>query len=77
MCKHEEKHCPRCNTSFECKVGDISHCQCYGISFTDEERNYIGAMFSDCLCAHCIHSLKTEFNIAQRELQLKIFFNGR
>ena len=77
MCKHEEKHCPRCNESFECKVGDITRCQCYGIKFNDEERNYIGAKYADCLCAPCIQLLRTEYNIAQREIELQVFFRGR
>jgi cysteine-rich CWC protein len=77
MCKHEEKHCPRCGASFECKVGDITQCQCYAVHVNDAERNYIGALFQDCLCASCIRSLKTSYNIAQRQIQLKVFFNGR
>lgn len=75
--KHEEKNCPRCNMLFECKPGDITHCQCYGIKFTGEERQYIAAKFTDCLCAACMVSLRSEYNIAQRALQLKIFIAGR
>ena len=37
MCKHEEKPCPRCRQTFECKPGDVVHCQCYGIMLSTEE----------------------------------------
>jgi hypothetical protein len=77
MCKHEEKYCGHCNALFECKPGAISQCQCYGIKLSEAERNYIATKYPDCLCASCIVLLKKEFNIAQREIQLKVFFNGR
>ena len=77
MCKHEEKYCPNCNAVFECKVGDILHCQCYGIRFTEEEKKFIASKFSDCLCAACMISLKATYNNTQHALQLKVFSNGR
>lgn len=77
MCKHEEKTCPRCNTLFECKVGDIPHCQCYVVKLSDGERDFINKRFTDCLCADCMRAMKSEYNILQRELQLKVFFTGR
>jgi len=58
MCKHEEKYCPRCRAAFECKVGDITQCQCYGLSFTPEEKAFIGQRFEDCLCRRCLLELK-------------------
>jgi hypothetical protein len=77
MCKHEEKYCPRCGSSFECKVGDIIQCQCYGIKFTDAEKDFIGNKFTDCLCADCMKAMKSEYSILQWELQLKVFLQGR
>jgi hypothetical protein len=77
MCVHEAKHCPRCNKSFECKVGNITHCQCYTVKLSDDERDFINKRFSDCLCADCMIVMKSEYNILQRELQLKVFFTGR
>ena len=58
MCKHEEKSCPRCNAPFECKVGDITQCQCYGIKLTPEERTFIEDRYKDCLCRKCLEELK-------------------
>jgi len=62
MCKHEPKNCPRCNHPFECKVGDIAHCQCMTVPLTDEERKFIGERHDDCLCANCMRELKAEFH---------------
>lgn len=58
MCKHEEKNCPRCQAPFECKVGDVSHCQCFGITFTVEEKQFIEERYADCLCRNCLIELK-------------------
>lgn len=58
MCKHEQKSCPRCQQTFECKVGDVLNCQCYGINFTAEEKNHIEGRYSDCLCRNCLLELK-------------------
>lgn len=62
MCKHEDKYCPRCNIAFECKVGNITQCQCYGIVLKDEERAFISSQYQDCLCANCMKELQTEYN---------------
>jgi hypothetical protein len=61
MCKHEEKKCPRCSRSFECKPGDITQCQCYGISFSIEERAFIEERYEDCLCRKCLLELKHRY----------------
>lgn len=77
MCKHEEKNCAHCKTIFECKVGDISHCQCYDVKLSGDEMDFIARRYTDCLCAPCMQAMKREFHLLQRELQLKIFFTGR
>lgn len=60
MCRHEEKKCPRCNSFFECKVGNVTECQCSGISFTEEEKKFIGEKYNDCLCRNCLLALKNK-----------------
>lgn len=57
MCKHEAKKCPRCNGSFECKVGDVTHCQCFGISLDTEQRAFLEARYGECLCRSCLLEL--------------------
>ncbi|MGG9964816.1 cysteine-rich CWC family protein [Ferruginibacter sp. SUN106] len=61
MSVHEDKYCPRCNKVFECKVGNITQCQCYGLSLSDEERAYISTAFSDCICRECLLQMKNDF----------------
>lgn len=77
MCKHEEKHCPRCNILFECKAGDIAHCQCSSIHLSEAEAAFIATKFTDCLCAACMMAMKSEYSILQSQLQLKVFLQGR
>ncbi len=77
MYKHEEKSCPRCKVVFECKTGDIAHCQCSSVQLNEEESKYIASQFADCLCAACMKTMKSEYNILQRQLQLKVFMQGR
>jgi hypothetical protein len=71
MCSHEKKACPRCKSAFECKVGDISKCQCYPVPLTDLERDYIARRYTDCLCASCMREVKAAYHQSLREQQLK------
>jgi len=41
-------------------VGNISECQCSGITFTDEEKQYIAKHYTDCLCRNCLVAVKRE-----------------
>ena len=61
MCKHEEKHCSRCNIVFECKAGSIMLCQCSAIQLSVEERVYVESKFEDCLCINCLRYLQNEY----------------
>ena len=61
MPQHEIKNCPRCNNTFECKAGDINHCQCNFIELNIEERCFIEDRYADCLCAACLHQLKNRY----------------
>lgn len=61
MCVHEAKYCPRCSQSFECKVGNITQCQCYGITISAEERAFMDTLYSDCLCSNCLLQLKNDY----------------
>jgi hypothetical protein len=61
MCKHEEKKCPRCQSPFECKVGDIGNCHCSAVKLSAEERNFIEERYRDCLCHNCLLELKNKY----------------
>ena len=73
MCKHENKTCPRCQALFECKVGDITKCQCYSVKLNDAERDFLANSYNDCLCAGCIEAVRTAYHQAQKEIVLKQF----
>lgn len=59
-CKHEQKKCPRCGGTFECKVGDILKCQCYDIVLSDAEASFIKSDYQDCLCLNCLQQLQQQ-----------------
>ncbi|MEO6734703.1 MAG: cysteine-rich CWC family protein [Ferruginibacter sp.] len=62
---HENKNCPGCGISFECKVGNITQCQCYGINLSNDEQQFISKQFTDCLCSGCINALRAKYNISR------------
>lgn len=71
MCKHEEKHCPRCDTSFVCKAGSIMLCQCSTIQLSVEERAYVESKYDDCLCTNCLNALQKEYVLFKEKHILK------
>ncbi len=62
MCEHEQKHCPKCSSPFECKVGSILLCQCMTVPLTQEERDFIASKYADCLCAACLKDMKSAYH---------------
>lgn len=71
MCKHEEKQCPRCGNGFECKVGNISECQCAGVLLSIEERAFIETRYNDCLCISCLKELKNRYVFFKEKMYWK------
>lgn len=55
--KHEQKYCPRCHSTFECKVGSILLCQCNKVELKDRVKNYLKKNYNDCLCASCMEEI--------------------
>ena len=74
MCKHEVKSCPRCQSGFECRVGDIINCQCYGIQLSAEEETFIQSNYQDCLCRNCLLQLKSRYLAF---VEKKVLYNQR
>ncbi len=58
---HEQKICPRCNQTFECRIGDIMHCQCNVIVLSGDEKNFVEEHYNDCLCINCLKEVKSEY----------------
>ncbi len=60
MPQHEIKTCPRCHNAFECKAGDIHHCQCTDVILSYEEMAFLEGRYKDCLCLDCLMQLKNK-----------------
>ncbi len=58
MRKHEEKHCSRCNSLFECRAGNISACQCSQVVISEALADHIAMVYQDCLCLNCLLELQ-------------------
>jgi hypothetical protein len=63
MSQHEPKNCPRCCKQIECKPGNITQCQCYGLKLTEEEKAFIEQRYNDCLCRDCLLQLKNQVEL--------------
>jgi hypothetical protein len=72
--KHETKTCPRCGQAFECKAGDIAHCQCKEVKLADKAYDLISKKYDDCLCKHCLQQLSQAFYLT---LEQQNFFKDR
>lgn len=68
---HEEKNCPRGNQLFECRVGDIAHCQCRTVQLSLEVNAFIDAKYHDYLCVNCLQILKNKYNFFKEKYFLK------
>lgn len=65
---HEQKYCPRCSKTFDCKPGNVTQCQCYGIQLTTEQSAFIEEYYKDCLCRNCLEQLQTQFELFKEKL---------
>lgn len=63
----ETKTCPGCKKEFECKQGNITQCQCYGIDLTAELKAFIEQRFTDCLCRDCLQWIQQKPNFFKEE----------
>lgn len=68
---HEQKNCPRCDNSFECKPGNITQCQCYGFELSDELKAYLEQQYNDCLCRTCLDNIRVEFELFKEKFIYK------
>ncbi|WP_253764296.1 cysteine-rich CWC family protein [Flammeovirga sp. SJP92] len=65
MPEHEIKTCQRCGKTFECKVGNITQCQCYEVKLTYEETQKMREEYDECLCAACMLDLQIKYRKEQ------------
>lgn len=79
MEKHEEKYCPKCNSTFTCKMGDIANCQCNTVQLTEAARKYLSKTSFDCLCQACLTKVNHDVKVAsghQFPTQKEMFIEG-
>jgi len=75
MQKHEQKLCPRCQQAFECRVGDITNCQCFGLQLTIAEEAMIAESWpGQCLCRQCLTLLQSRYHVF---IENKILYGQR
>ncbi|GAB3886894.1 cysteine-rich CWC family protein [Spirosoma agri] len=74
--KHEHTACPRCQRTFECRVGSINLCQCQTLTLTEEQRHYVSSLYQGCLCADCLHSLRTDYNQLTHQTKVNQLLHG-
>lgn len=75
--KHEPKACSRCEIVFECKVGNVSTCQCQAVVLTDDIQKLIQKDFEDCLCADCLKELRRAYYFKSLQEKIKRLFVHR
>ncbi|MCX7612259.1 MAG: cysteine-rich CWC family protein [Ignavibacterium sp.] len=60
--KYEIKKCPRCGAKFECKVGNITQCECFTVKLSKNEIDFIKSIYEDCICVNCLKKMKQLYN---------------
>jgi hypothetical protein len=66
---HEQQTCPRCGQGFTCKPGNISACQCQGITLSAASREWIAQRYAGCLCKACLAALQNPALLFQEKFR--------
>ncbi|NJN35088.1 MAG: cysteine-rich CWC family protein [Saprospiraceae bacterium] len=69
--KHEEKICERCGTHFECKLGNITNCQCSIVQTTEATRLFLEKTDFDCLCRTCLAAINEKITALEGQTMPK------
>ena len=75
--RHEPKACSRCETLFECKVGNVENCQCQAVRLSDNIQKLIQKDYEACLCASCLKELKKMYYLKSLQEKMKRLFVNR
>ena len=65
--KHEIKICEKCQSGFECRMGDISRCQCTEVVLSPMTQQFLVQTDHDCLCKNCLTTLNNRLAILENE----------
>lgn len=66
MQKHEEKYCPKCNGYFECRMGDVTNCQCSTVQLNQETVQFLSQTYFDCLCKNCLAKIDNDVKVSKK-----------
>lgn len=66
--KHEEKFCKRCGSRFECKVGDITNCQCNSVQLSECTIDFLSRTDYGCLCRNCLVEIDQMLKFSKRSV---------
>jgi len=58
----ENKYCPNCGVAFECKVDNITQCQCFGVTLNSEVQQYLRKQFAGCICLNCLKKFSKKYD---------------
>ena len=65
--KHETLICKRCRQAFECKVGDISRCQCTAVAIGKKTIEFLETTSWGCLCENCLKEIDSLMQSLEHE----------
>jgi hypothetical protein len=54
MLKREEKRCPRCNITSQCKIADIKNCQNIAVNISNKTKEFLNIAVYNYLCQKCL-----------------------
>jgi hypothetical protein len=60
MPHHKRAICPRCGSTFECKMESIINCHCSQVNLAEPQLEAIAQRWDGCLCHACLIAVKAE-----------------
>ncbi|MEM6965118.1 MAG: cysteine-rich CWC family protein [Bacteroidota bacterium] len=51
------KTCQRCQSTFDCRVGDVGNCGCAQVTVSPDTHVYLSKTHYDCLCSNCLSTV--------------------
>jgi len=57
MQRGESRNCPACIANFTCNRNDVVNCHCYSVQLSQQQREQLVSLNSECLCAMCLGKL--------------------
>lgn len=68
MTEPQIKICQRCQTSFDCRMNDITNCQCNSIVISEAGNDFLKKTKYDCLCKNCLSDINQLTEMAKNQV---------